>query len=106
MASLWEILDVSNLRYAGDLGEAATRDDSGDGPPSAMVGWVRTGYDSSGSSIVGTGNCLNWTTADVGLRGTTARLTNTWETPPDPVGFWSLAGSDCDLPIRVWCVED
>lgn len=105
-ASLWEILDVSNLRYAGELPGAAIRDDSGSGPPSGMVGWVRTGYDSSGSSTVGTGNCENWTSASSISHGTAARLTNTWETPPDPVGLWSLEGYSCDTNVRVWCVED
>jgi hypothetical protein len=106
MASLWEILDVSNLRYAGDLPGAAIRDDSGSGPPSGMVGWVRTGYDSSGSTTVGTGNCENWGTASSLSHGTAARLTNTWETPPDPVGLWSLEQFGCDINVRVWCVED
>jgi hypothetical protein len=105
-ASLWEILDVSNLRYAGDLPSAAIRDDSGNGPPSGMVGWVRTGYNSSGSSTVGTGNCDNWTTNSNLSHGTAARLANTWETPPDPVGFWSLETYSCDVNVRVWCVED
>jgi hypothetical protein len=106
MASLWEILDVSNLRYAGDVPAAAIRDDCGSGPPSGMVGWVRTGYDSSGSSTVGTGNCENWTTASVDAHGTAARLANTWETPPDPVGLWSVESYSCDINVRVWCVED
>ncbi|MBN1136735.1 MAG: hypothetical protein JXM73_09115 [Anaerolineae bacterium] len=106
MASLWEILDVSNLRYAGDLPVADIRDDSGSGPPSGMVGWVRTGYSSSGSSSVGTGNCENWSTASSVSHGTAARLTNNWETPPDPVGLWSLEEFSCDINVRVWCVED
>jgi len=40
-ASLWEILDVSNLEYDQDLG--ATSDDSGHGPPSSIGGWILTG---------------------------------------------------------------
>jgi len=53
-ASLWEILDPSNLKYDTDLG--MVRDDSGQGPPSYVEGWVRTGYYSSTSSTPGYGN--------------------------------------------------
>jgi hypothetical protein len=41
MASLWEILDPSNLSYDTSLG--ATVADSGSGPPNGS-GWIRTGF--------------------------------------------------------------
>jgi hypothetical protein len=40
MASLWEIMDPSSLKYNTDLGD--TRSDSGQGPPSDKQGWVPT----------------------------------------------------------------
>jgi hypothetical protein len=106
MASMWEILDVSNLTYNADLPTSKTRDDMGSGPPSGMVGWIRTGYSSSGSSTPGTGNCKNWTSALSGDYGTAVRLTATWDTPPDPVNLWSFESFTCDINVSVWCVED
>ena len=41
MASIWEIIDVSNLRY--DTARGFTRPDSGSGPPQWEEGWIRTG---------------------------------------------------------------
>jgi hypothetical protein len=41
MASLWEILDPSNLSYDTSLG--FTLADSGSGPPASSLGWIRTG---------------------------------------------------------------
>ena len=42
MASLWEIVDPTNLKYNIVLGH--TTPDSGQGPPPWSEGWVRTGY--------------------------------------------------------------
>jgi hypothetical protein len=41
-ASLWEILDPASLKYNPSLGYV--RDDSGQGPPTYLAGWIRTGY--------------------------------------------------------------
>jgi hypothetical protein len=106
MASLWEILDVSNLTYASDVPTSVLRDDMGSGPPAGSVGWVRTGYSSSGSSTPGTGNCNNWTSSSGSNYGTAVRLTNTWESPPDPVGLWSFESFACNINVQVWCIED
>ena len=78
MASLWEILDPSNLEYNTDLG--FTRDDSGAGPPSEGWGWIRTGYNSysTGDSHIGRNNCANWTTDDEAIRGTYLSLPYNW----------------------------
>jgi hypothetical protein len=51
MASLWEIFDPSNLRYESDLGRK--NDDSGFGPPTGEVGWIRTGGLQMGSTSAG-----------------------------------------------------
>jgi hypothetical protein len=55
MASIWEILDTSNLSYNTDLGVIV--DDSGSGPPNAIEGWIRTGDVTSDHFT----NCKAWT---------------------------------------------
>ena len=59
MASMWEILDPSNLLY--NVSRGATQDDSGDGPPNDLDGWVRTGNNASGAGSAGSANCDAWT---------------------------------------------
>jgi hypothetical protein len=51
MASLWEIFDMSNLRYDTQLG--MTAEDSGFGPPTQTLGWIRTGVGSGDGPVAG-----------------------------------------------------
>jgi hypothetical protein len=44
MASLWEISDPSNLRYAYDRGDALQGADTEYGAPSDFWGWIRTAH--------------------------------------------------------------
>ena len=107
MASLWEILDPSNLKYNRTLGE--TQDDSGQGPPTFYpVGWVRTGYIPNFTTIAGQANCDNWTDGSTGYSGTTAKLPIVWEDAPDQdVGVWDVEVKTCNLTyVGVWCVAD
>ena len=106
MASLWEIINVTNLVYEYDNPAAHTRADSGYGPPSGWYGWVRTGYDSSGSSTTGSGNCLNWTSIDVANYGVSVRLSNSWETAPGDIFTWDATSFTCNFTGPVWCVRD
>jgi hypothetical protein len=106
MASLWEILDVSNLVYAYDHPAAHTKTDSGFGPPSYWHGWVRTGQDSSGSSTTGIGNCLNWSTRSGSNNGVSVRLSRTWETAPGDIFTWDANTFDCSIIGPVWCIQD
>ncbi|MHB8788977.1 MAG: hypothetical protein ACYDBT_03765 [Desulfobulbaceae bacterium] len=106
MASLWEILDVSSLIYDYGNPAAHTRADSGYGPPSNWYGWVRTGYDSSGSSTTGRGNCLNWTSNDAANYGVSVRLSSSWETAPGDIFTWDATSFTCNLVGPVWCVGD
>jgi hypothetical protein len=106
MASLWEIMDVSSVIYDYALAQAARRDDSGHGPPSYMAGWVRTGYDSSSSSTVGTGNCSNWSSVDAAHRGTAAYLSREWETAASQADLWKLGAYTCSIATWVWCAGD
>jgi hypothetical protein len=104
MASMWELLDTSNLHY--DVTRGETSNDSGSGPPStdpmggcAICGWIRTGTQVS-LPPAGQASCAGWnSTAGTGTR---ARLSNDWTTPPD----WVTDTADCDAPQNVWCVED
>jgi hypothetical protein len=106
-ASLWEILDPSNLKYDTDLG--MVRDDSGQGPPTFPYfgGWVRTGWISSTFGEAGTGNCNAWSSSDSGDYGTTAYLPNDWTAGHD-VHVWEVDTDTCDIAVlyRVWCVAD
>jgi len=103
MASLWEILDPSNLKYDTDLGR--TQADSGQGPPSYLGGWVRTGYYSSSSSTAGVGNCKAWTSSSSGDYGTTAYLPNDWTAGQD-IHIWEVYAPQCNLSGYVWCMAD
>ena len=104
MASLWEILDTSNLKYNTDKGAAL--DDSGDGPPVApLAGWVRTGYISSTVNTAGQGNCGKWSSNDNSHYGTSVSLNSNW-TAVQGVHVWYASTGTCDYSGRVWCVED
>ena len=107
MASLWEILDPSNLIYRYDHPDAHTKDDSGQGPPSHRYGWVRTGGYSSTINTAGVGNCSAWTSTDEGDYGVCVLLSRTWETPPGEIGgVWDATSFRCSVTAPVWCVED
>jgi hypothetical protein len=100
MASLWEILDPSNLEYNADLGRA--RDDSGAGPPT-YDGWVRTGYSSNNGTTAGQANCNSWSTTDG--YGTRARMTSDW-TGTKHMHVWFVGTTGCSTSRYVWCVEN
>lgn len=107
MASLWEIIDPSNLTYAHDHPDAHTKTDNGAGPPSGWNGRVHTGASASVADSAGSGNCAAWTSVDSGHRGTFVQLTRAWETPPGEIGgIWEAASLSCDLPGPVWCVAE
>ena len=75
-ASLWEILDPSNLKYNSDLG--VTSADNGEGPVNAQVGWVRTGFTNNNTTTPGRANCDGWTTTSG--YGTAIYLSDDWST--------------------------
>jgi len=99
MASMWEIVEPSTLKYNTDLGQ--TLDDSGQGPP-VSPGWVRTGNYMSYGALPGEGNCDVWTVNDSGAMGTVAWLS--WGN--QLVHVWNASGRECNLTLPVWCVED
>lgn len=112
MASLWEILDPSNLSYDTSLG--TTTADSGSGPPNG-AGWIRTGFIASnggtaadGTIIAGSANCQAWTSASSEAYGTTALVPIYGDSEIDVtiISPWVARTISCDAKPRVWCVQD
>jgi hypothetical protein len=107
MASLWEIHDPTNLRY--DTGLGRTAGDSGFGPTSSAIGWIRTGADPSfpDSSVPpGSANCSAWTSAHSAENGTAVYLSNQWQGSVSVVDPWVPIAFTCDTNVGVWCVQD
>ena len=105
MASLWEILDTTNLEYDATLG--VTLGDSGSGPPTNFYGWVRTGYIAGSSTTPGRGNCDGWTSASASDYGTFVLLPRDWTAAAGLTAPWEVNYTSCDTGgIRVWCVAD
>jgi len=103
MAALWEILDVSNARYDTSLGYQMPAGDCGEGPPSGVYGWVRTGGAPSVGAVPGSGNCAVWSQSYTGQWGSAAALPTAW-TGGGP--GWVVGTRDCSIPRRVWCVQN
>ena len=103
MASLWELFDPSALRYNTQLGH--TTADSGQGPPSDVTGWVRTGYSTDTSNTPGQGNCGTWFTSGMRSSGSHAYLPTNWDGGYDAY-VWEVGTSACNETPRVWCVAD
>ena len=104
MASLWEIIDTSNLEYNTTLGLTLT--DSGSGPPAGYQGWVRTGYGSATIATPGMGNCNAWTSDSGSHNGTTVRPSIDWTVAANQSTPWEAIMEICNTDERVWCVED
>jgi hypothetical protein len=106
MASMWEILDPSNLRYDTALG--VMDEDAGFGPPVSRFGWVRTGNNASTLEVEGVGNCNAWTSNAADHRGTAVLLRGIWrpETSVSAISPWSAAAGGCSAQLPVWCVQE
>jgi hypothetical protein len=103
MASLWEFVDPSNLRYNTSLGY--TNDDSGSGPP-YRNGWVRTGYGSHSGNTPGRGNCDVWSSQESSDYGTKVFFPSDWAAGAQEMGVWDVSSVSCASSASVWCVED
>ena len=106
-ASLWEILDPSNLEY--DTKRGVTKEDAGSGPPAGSDGdgWIRTGNFSNTGPTPGQANCGNWTSASPSDFGTIVRLQDTWNSGTlYPINPWVPDTKICSSPEGVWCVSD
>jgi hypothetical protein len=115
MASLWEIYNVSELKYDTMLG--FTQDDSGNGPPAGagvnVSGWVRTGNWASSVGPAGASNCTNWKSNSSHDTGSAVYLNPQWSQPTawQNIVIWSWMGTQttgwsCSEKQRVWCVQD
>jgi len=102
MASLWEILDPSNLRYNTGLGY--TTADSGSGPP-VEFGFARTGREALGGGSIGAINCHAWT-SDSALGSLFTLADNVFDGDPTPISPWKAVSTTCSNGHRVWCVQD
>jgi hypothetical protein len=100
MASLWEILDTSNLHYNTSLGRASA--DSGHGPP-YYSGWIRTGYSGNLFGGPGEANCMAWTSSSEGSIGTTVSLPSNWTAGEEDLLGWNADSTECSLKRSVWC---
>jgi len=106
-ASVWELLDVSNLTYNSALGYQHATPDMGDGPPTDTEGWVRTGYLANyGPNVPGTHNCGGYVSESGSHSGTVVELPSNFAAPGTLIGSWSGSTELCNTATRVWCVED
>jgi hypothetical protein len=127
MANLAEVFNPSTLQYDTTLGYQEA--DSGSGPPWYQWGWIRTGRgkDAGVSAATGGGmqNCSLWTSNSHSNGGSAVSLDN-WYDGQDPnrrvaldnqILPWTtrritVGGSNndqrsfCDVPLKVWCVQD
>jgi hypothetical protein len=113
MASVWEILDPSNLRYDTELGRSADSGavDSGFGPPSGIssAGWIRTGGGmSGGGGVPGVSNCRAWTSGSNADAGSLIYLPwDAWNLiNVTVISPWSASTDTCESTRPVWCVQD
>lgn len=104
MASLWEILDPSNLKYNTTLGYTAA--DSGEGPPTTRDGWIRTGYEANTSTTPGNANCSAWTSNNESHYGSYVKLLDTWSYMSQLIFVWFPYEAHCNAAFKVWCVAD
>jgi hypothetical protein len=104
MAALWEIFDVTQLRY--DTKRGQTRTDSGAGPAAGVRGWIRTGGVSGGADQVGIANCAAWTSDAGGNYGTVVELRSLWDGEALAVSPWEARTSTCDTAHPVWCRQN
>lgn len=113
MASFWEVVDVTDLRY--DTTRGFMRPDSGEGAPTGASGWIRTGLGASMSGLdaPGVANCSLWTEASPSFWGTSVLLNGlAYYGNAAPSGYVPAAGPwftrtrTCDNRLPVWCVQD
>ena len=106
MANMAEIQNTSALRYAKEVPGAVTAQDSGNGPPFSITGWIRTGVSSNTSTQLGAGNCALWTSNSAANNGTTVALQPNWLLTGSNLSPWDGLTATCSTPKRVWCVQD
>jgi len=111
-ASIWELLDPSNLEYAAEELDAWSGPlyDMGEGPITGaddgpIMAYARTGYNADVSGVSGKANCNNWQSDDENHYGTMVGLTHEWGSAED-MFIWNVGVNTCNVRAGVWCVED
>lgn len=109
LASLWEVHDVSGLRY--DTSRGATKADSGLGPPNDgglqsfnPGGWIRTGALSISTGTPGSINCSAYSSASG--YGTAAYLADDWTLAGKAASPWNARDEACSVALPVWCIQN
>ena len=105
MASMWEVVDPSNLRYDDSLGFRNPNQDS-NGAPSGKSGWIATGTEPIAAGLPGETNCSSWSSSSGELLGTAASLELVWNSTATAVSPWHAWTFTCNTRERVWCMED
>ncbi len=110
-ASMWEIVDVSNLKW--DVTRGSFTGDSGEGPIVSWWGWVRTGGGPDTGTTTGSANCgavFAWDSSSASDWGTAVQLPSAtlvaWHDPATRISPWSGTTFQCSVALGVWCVED
>jgi hypothetical protein len=102
MASAFELLDPTDLEYETAFG--ASEADAGSGPVSTLEGRVRTGGGPSSTL-----NCIAWASQSDTHTGMHLVLQAPagWDDAGGALAPWRVEIlRPCNLPARVWCVED
>ncbi len=96
MASLWEILDVSELTYDFDYQSfpSKTVPDSGFGPPSNWYGWVRTGNDASATARRGPATARIGPAIPLAITAAWCPFRILWQTAPGDISSWDATTHD------------
>ena len=103
-ASFAETRDLSQLSY--DLTRGLTAQDAGAGPPSVLGGWLRTGQSAVAVDIPGRANCNVWTSNAGSDHGSIAFVNFLWGGVGQTTDSFLFVTYTCDMPQRVWCIED
>jgi hypothetical protein len=103
-AAFYEIHEPTSLTYNKTLGFNLA--DSGQGPPVATQGWVRTGLLAEVSNTAGVANCNVWTSNSSSDFGTRVQLGVEGIYPDSIVAPWDQFTQPCNLAGHVWCVQN
>jgi hypothetical protein len=104
MASIWEIYDVTQLKYDAKRGQV--REDTGSGPLATIPGWVRTGGAAYTGADRGIANCSAWTSNLDTDNGTIVSLGGFWDAPAIRSSPWEPALASCNAIVPVWCKQN
>jgi hypothetical protein len=104
MAAVFELIDLSDLKYDTALGR--TSQDSASGPPTS-VGWIRNGTSFNSLLTCGSAQSGPWTSADANDEGSLMSANvGLFGAPASGIPRWETQLTSCDTTHPMWCVED